>query len=104
MYVFVLFFFSVRVTEWPPIWKSCSLGLRYVFLVYVRKCHFSFFTPLGLWSGVTFLIAPFPDYCRIVNFYHSSALEAIPLHNQSDRFVSEMISVGITVEGCISLI
>ena len=23
--------------------NSCSLGLRYVFLVYVPKCHFNFF-------------------------------------------------------------
>ena len=36
---------SVLVTEWPPLGNSWSLGLRYVFLVYVRKCHFSFSNP-----------------------------------------------------------
>ena len=50
--------------------NSCSLGLRYVFLVKVPMCHFSFFfSPLCLWSGNFFLIAPFPDHCLLVPFY-----------------------------------
>ena len=28
--------------------NSCSLGFRYVFLVYAHKCQFSVFPPLGL--------------------------------------------------------
>ena len=45
---------------------SYLLGLRYVFLVQVLKCHFSSIPPLGLWSGNFFLIAPFPDHCLLV--------------------------------------
>ena len=48
--------------------NSCSLGLRHVFMVLVLKCHFSFFPPLGLWSGNIFLIAPFSDHCLLVPF------------------------------------
>ena len=36
--------------------------------LYVPNCHFSFFPPLGLWSGNIFLIAPFPDHCLLVPF------------------------------------
>ena len=44
--------------------SSYSLGLSYVFFVYVPKL----FPPLGLWSGNIFLIAPFPDHCLLVPF------------------------------------
>ena len=55
------YFSSVQVTERPPIGEE--LPTRLVFLVYVPKwCHFSFFPPLGLWSGNFFLIVLFPDY------------------------------------------
>ena len=39
-----------------------------------------FFPPLGLWSGIIFLIAPFPDHCLIVPFHeivHSSAATSL---------------------------
>ena len=36
--------------------------------IHVPKCHFSFFPPLGLWSGNIFLIEPFPDHCLLVPF------------------------------------
>ena len=39
-----------------------------LFEPYVPKCHFKFFPPLGLWSGIIFLIAQFPDHCLIVPF------------------------------------
>ena len=34
--------------------KSCSLGLRYVFLVQVSECHLSFSNPLVYGVGVCF--------------------------------------------------
>ena len=33
------------------------------------KFHFSFFQPLGLCSGIIFLIVLFPDHCLIVPLY-----------------------------------
>ena len=62
-------FNSVRVTEWHLLGNRRSLGLRYVFFVQVPKCHFSFFPPLGLWSGGFFLIVPFPEHCLLVLFF-----------------------------------
>ena len=41
-------------------------------MVYVPMCHFSFFPPLGLWSGCFFLIAPFPEHCLLVPLYISN--------------------------------
>ena len=35
-------------------------------MVLVPKCHFSFFPPLGLWSGNSFMIDPFPDNYLLV--------------------------------------
>ena len=67
---YVVFIFLV-LFGWPSgrlLGNSCSLGLRLVFMVRVPKCHFSFFPPLGLWSGNYFLIAPFPDHCLFVLF------------------------------------
>ena len=48
--------------------NSCSFGSRYVFMVLVPDCQFSFF-PLRFWSGNLFLIAPFPDCCLLVPFH-----------------------------------
>ena len=51
--------------------KSCSFGLRYVFMV----CHYKYlivhlvFSHLRFWSGNLFLIVPFPDCCLLVPFY-----------------------------------
>ena len=61
---YVRFHISVkfRLLSGRLLGNSCSLGLRYVFLVLVPKCHFSFFPPLCLWRGNFFLIAPFPDH------------------------------------------
>ena len=76
-YVRFHIFSSSRVTEWPPIGELLLTRLlQYVFLAYVPKCHFSFFPPLGLWSGDFFLIAPFPDHYLLVP---SSMLVFMPL-------------------------
>ena len=70
MYVFI-FLVQFGLISGRLLGKSCSFGLRYVFVVKVpiSKCHFSFFPPLGLCSGNFFLIAPFPDHCLLVHCY-----------------------------------
>ena len=65
-YVRFHIFSSVRVTEWHLMGNSCSLSLRYDFLVYVPKCQLSFSHPLVYGVGISLLIAPFPDHCLIV--------------------------------------
>ena len=49
--------------------NSCSLGIRYVFLLQVPNCRFGV-SHLGFWSGNFFLIAiaPFLDHCLLVPF------------------------------------
>ena len=49
--------------------NSCSFGLRYVSWY---KCLIVslVFSHLGFWSGNLFLIAPFPDLCLLVPFFH----------------------------------
>ena len=46
------YFSSVRITEGHLLGNSCSLSLRYVFLVKVPKYHFSFFQPLVCGVGI----------------------------------------------------
>ena len=66
--------------------NSCSFGLRYVSW-YKYLTVSLVFSHLGFWSGNLFLIAPFHDLCLLVPCYHSSGLEAISLHNPSDRLL-----------------
>ena len=49
--------------------ESCSLGLRYVFLVEVPNCLLISFSHLGFWSGNFLMIATFPDHCFLVLIY-----------------------------------
>ena len=49
--------------------NSCSFGLRYVSW-YKYLIVSLVFSHLGFWSGNLFLIAPFPDLCLLVPFYH----------------------------------
>ena len=65
---FVLIYMAKPGRSGRLLGNSCSLGLRYVFWVYVSKCYFSFFPPLGLWSGNFFLIAPFLDHSLLAPF------------------------------------
>ena len=48
--------------------NSCSFGLRYV-LWYKYLIVSLVFSHLGFWSGILFLIAPFPDLCILVPLY-----------------------------------
>ena len=73
--IFALFEPYVRFQFWwlsgrPIAEKSCSLALRYVFIVLVPNCQFSFFSTsffffffFFFFSGNFFRIAPFPDHC-----------------------------------------
>ena len=49
--------------------NSCSFGLRYVSW-YKYLIVSLVFSHLGFWSGNLFLIAPFPDLCLLVPFFH----------------------------------
>ena len=50
--------------------NSCSFGLRYVSW-YKYLIVSLVFSHLGFWSGNLFLIAPFPDLCLLVPFWHT---------------------------------
>ena len=50
--------------------NSCSFGLRYVSWYKYLIVNLVFSPHLGFWSGNLFLIAPFPDLCLLVPFYH----------------------------------
>ena len=49
--------------------NSCSFGLRYVSWCECLIVSLVF-SHLGFWSGSLFLVAPFPDLCLLVPFYH----------------------------------
>ena len=65
----------VKVAEWPPIGKVAARSACEVFswcrclIVSFFFVFFFFFSHLGFWSGILFLIAPFPDLCLLVLFY-----------------------------------
>ena len=58
--------------------NSCSFGLRYVSWY---KCLIVslVFSHLGFWSGNLFLIAPFPDLCLLVPFFHPGVLKELAM-------------------------
>ena len=64
-------------------WEIAAHLAYDVFLVSVPKYQFSFFPPLGFWSGNLFLIALFPDHCLLVfflfNFIKNNNNRKLPL-------------------------
>ena len=64
MYVFI---FLVKVTERPPIGKIAAHSAYDMFSWYKSLTVDLVFSNLGFWSGVLFLIAPFPDRCLLVS-------------------------------------
>ena len=48
--------------------NSCLLGLRYVFLVYVPECHFSFSSSLGYLSD--FAISRSLPTCTVSSYFY----------------------------------
>ena len=61
--------FLVKVTEWPPIGKIAAHSAYEMFSWYKYLIVSLVFSHLGFWSGILFLIAPFPDLCLLVLFY-----------------------------------
>ena len=69
--------------------NSCSLSLRYVFLVSVPKCNFVF-PPLGFLSGNFFLIVPFPDHCLDFDIVHFPFLDGdVPRRGSYGVYISQ---------------
>ena len=69
MYVFI-FLVKVKVTEWPPIGKIAAHSAYEMFSWYMYLIVSLVFSHLGFGSGNLFLIAPFPDLCLLVLFFH----------------------------------
>ena len=67
--MYVCIFFSVKVTEWPPIGKIAAHSAYEMFSWYKYLIVSLVFSHLGFWSGSLFLIAPFPDLCLLVLLY-----------------------------------
>ena len=64
--------------------NSCSFGLRNV-LWYKYLIVGLGFSHLGFWSGNLSLIAPFPDLCLLVPFYHLGQFLYEPLREKKKR-------------------
>ena len=73
--------------------NSCSFGLRYVSW-YKYLIVSLVFSHLGFWSGNLFLIAPFPDLCLLVPFYHIK-LKVIA-HNNAQYTVACTVSLDLS--------
>ena len=69
MCVFIILV-KFRLTEWPPIGKIAAHSAYDMFSWYKYLIVNLVFSHLGFWSGNLFLIAPFPDLCLLVPFYH----------------------------------
>ena len=51
-------------------WDKAAHSAHDMFSWYMYlSVNLVFFPPLGLWSGIIFLIALFPDHCLIVPFH-----------------------------------
>ena len=60
----------VKLTKWPPIGKIAAHSAYEMFSWYKYLIVSLVFSHLGFWSGNLFLIAPFPDLCLLVPFWH----------------------------------
>ena len=69
--------------------NSCSFGLRYVSW-YKYLIVSLVFSHLGFWSGIFFLIAPFPDLCLLVPFHDTFQKR---FHPHSPSFLTDMLKV-----------
>ena len=63
--------FLLVATYWEI---SCSFGLRKLMFSWYQYLIVGLvFSHLGFWSGDLFLIAPYPDLCQLVPFFHHNA-------------------------------
>ena len=53
---------------WPPIGKIAAHSAYDMYSWYKYLIVSLVFSHLGFWSGILFLIAPFPDLCLLVPF------------------------------------